>query len=75
VKRTTVFDLSTIPIEKYAAWRGWLQRVDGLMHRMVRFVPAAGADKAAPEGAAKLSPPAELKGRQKPRRLGPPPRK
>jgi hypothetical protein len=40
VKRTVVFDLSTIPLEKYPAWRGWLQRVDGLMHRMVRLVPA-----------------------------------
>lgn len=39
VKRTLVFDLSTIPVDKYARWRAWLQRVDGLMHRTVRFVP------------------------------------
>jgi hypothetical protein len=39
VKRSVVFDMSTIPVEKYAKWRGWLQRVDGLMHRMVRLVP------------------------------------
>lgn len=39
VKRSVVFDLSTIPVDKYAKWRGWLQRVDGLMHRMVRLVP------------------------------------
>jgi hypothetical protein len=76
VKRTVVFDMSTIPIEKYAAWRGWLQRVDGLMHRMVRLVPTAAnaGDKDAKAGA-KLAPPAELRGREKPRRPGPPPRK
>src|SRR5262249_48659258 len=39
VKRTVTFDLSTIPVDKYAKWREWLQRVDGLMHRMVRLVP------------------------------------
>jgi transglutaminase-like putative cysteine protease len=38
-KRSVVFDLSTIPVEKYAKWRGWLQQVDGLMHRTVRLVP------------------------------------
>ena len=45
VKRSVVFDLSTIPVEKYAKWRGWLQRVDGLMHRMVRLVPDGTAPK------------------------------
>ena len=39
VKRSIVLDLSTIPVAKYAAWRAWLQRVDGLMHRMVRLTP------------------------------------
>ncbi|MCK6588472.1 MAG: transglutaminase domain-containing protein [Polyangiaceae bacterium] len=39
VKRTIVFDMSLVPVDKYAAWRGWLQRVDGLTHRMVRLVP------------------------------------
>jgi hypothetical protein len=39
VKRSVVFDLSSIPVEKYEKWRSWLQRVDGLMHRMVRLVP------------------------------------
>jgi hypothetical protein len=39
VKRSVVFDMSTIPVEKYEKWRSWLQRVDGLMHRMVRLVP------------------------------------
>ena len=39
VKRSVVLDLSTIPVDKYAKWRAWLQRVDGLMHRMVRLVP------------------------------------
>jgi hypothetical protein len=42
VKRSLVFDLSTISLEKYPKWRGWLQRVDGLMHRVVRLVPADG---------------------------------
>jgi hypothetical protein len=45
VKRSVVFDMSTIPVEKYAKWRGWLQRVDGLMHRMVRLVPDGKAAK------------------------------
>lgn len=39
VKRTVVFDLSTIPVEKYQKWRTWLQRVDALMHRAVRLIP------------------------------------
>src|SRR5262249_5050575 len=46
VKRTVTFDLSTIPVDKYAKWRGWLQRVDGLMHRMVRLVPSQAAKNA-----------------------------
>jgi len=41
VTRTVVFDLSTIPVEKYDAWRAWLQRVDALLHRAVRFSPVA----------------------------------
>jgi len=45
VKRSVVFDMSTIPVEKYAKWRGWLQRVDGLMHRMVRLVPDGKAPR------------------------------
>ncbi|MFO0756680.1 MAG: transglutaminase-like domain-containing protein [Byssovorax sp.] len=47
VKRSVVFDLSTIPVDKYERWRAWLQRIDGLMHRMVRLVPDG---KAAPAG-------------------------
>jgi hypothetical protein len=39
VKRTVVFDMSTIPLDKYDAWRAWLQRVDALLHRSVRFSP------------------------------------
>ncbi|HZF54559.1 MAG TPA: transglutaminase domain-containing protein [Polyangiaceae bacterium] len=53
VKRTIVFDMSLVPVDKYAAWRGWLQRVDGLSHRMVRLVPTgegAAKDKAAAPG-------------------------
>ncbi|WP_437621549.1 transglutaminase domain-containing protein [Sorangium sp. So ce1151] len=43
VKERVVLDRSTIPVAQYAAWRGWLQRVDGLQHRMVRLVPVAPA--------------------------------
>jgi hypothetical protein len=50
VKRKVVFDLSTIPVDKYDAWRAWLQRVDTLLHRSVRFVPVAKANPAS-EGA------------------------
>ncbi len=39
VTRSVVFDLATIPVDKYPKWRDWLQRVDGLMHRTVRLVP------------------------------------
>ncbi len=42
VKRTFVLDLSIIPVEKYTAWRQWLQRVDALLHRGVRLVPDGG---------------------------------
>ncbi len=45
VKRIVTLDLSTIPVDKYAKWRSWLQRVDGLMHRMVRLVPTAKGGK------------------------------
>jgi hypothetical protein len=48
VTRTVVFDLSTIPVEKYEAWRGWLQRVDALLHRAVRFSPVAAKKAGAP---------------------------
>ena len=61
VKRSVVFDMSTIPVDKYAKWRAWLQRVDGLMHRMVRLVPDGKAPKldvkavaAAPKGAGSI---------------------
>ncbi len=39
VTRRVVFDLATIPVDKYVRWREWLQRIDGLMHRTVRLVP------------------------------------
>ncbi len=41
VKRTIVFDRSEISVEEYPKWRAWVQRVDALMHRSVRLVPAA----------------------------------
>ncbi len=40
IKRTVVFDQHVIPVESYAAWRSWIQRVDALMHREVRLVEA-----------------------------------
>jgi tetratricopeptide (TPR) repeat protein len=50
VKRKVVFDMSTIPVDKYDAWRAWLQRVDALLHRSVRFVPVAKPPPAASGG-------------------------
>ena len=37
VKRTVVLDQNLIPPEKYAAWRGFIQRIDALMHKSVRL--------------------------------------
>lgn len=42
IKRSIVFDLHFIPVEKYAAWRNFIQQVDALMHKEVRLVPAGG---------------------------------
>jgi hypothetical protein len=39
IKRSVVFDQSIIPVDKYAAWRAWIQRVDALMHKGVRLLP------------------------------------
>ncbi len=41
VKRTVVFDRSEISVDDYPKWRAWVQRVDALMHKSVRLVPAA----------------------------------
>jgi hypothetical protein len=38
VRRTLVFDQSVVGVDKYPAWRAWVQRVDALMHRSVRLV-------------------------------------
>jgi hypothetical protein len=48
VTRTVVFDMSTIPVERYGAWRAWLQRVDALLHKAVRFAPVAPKKSGAP---------------------------
>jgi hypothetical protein len=37
VKRIVVFDQSLIPVDRYGAFRAWLQRVDGLMRRTARL--------------------------------------
>jgi hypothetical protein len=43
VKRTMIFDQSTISVEEYPRWRAWVQRVDALMHKAVRLEPSAAA--------------------------------
>jgi hypothetical protein len=40
VKRTMIFDQSTISVDEYPRWRAWVQRVDALMHKSVRLEPA-----------------------------------
>jgi hypothetical protein len=47
VARSVAFDMSVVPVDKYEKWRAWLQRVDRLMHQMVRLVPAQDAKKGA----------------------------
>ncbi len=43
VKRSVSFDMHLVPVEKYAAWRAFLQKIDALMHRSVRAVEAGAA--------------------------------
>ena len=38
-----MFDQHLIPVDKYKAWRAWIQRVDAIMHKSVRLVPEASA--------------------------------
>jgi hypothetical protein len=45
VKRTVVFDQSTINVDEYPRWRSWVQRVDGLMHKAVRLMPVSAAQE------------------------------
>lgn len=40
VKRSIVFNQDRIPVDKYPAWRQWVQQVDALMHKEVRLVEA-----------------------------------
>jgi hypothetical protein len=40
IKRSVVFDMHLIPVEKYASWRQWIQQVDALMHKEVRLQEA-----------------------------------
>ena len=42
-----IFDKSIIPVSEYAAFRQWLQSVDGMMRSQVRLVPIAAPVKAA----------------------------
>jgi hypothetical protein len=39
VKRNVTFNQHWITVEKYAAWRAFIQRVDTLMHKSVRLTP------------------------------------
>jgi Transglutaminase-like superfamily len=48
VRRTIAFDRSEIAVEDYPKWRAWVQRVDALMHRSVRLVPAAPIARGTP---------------------------
>jgi hypothetical protein len=41
ITRTVVFNMDLIPVDKYGAWRAWVQRVDALMHKGVRLLPGA----------------------------------
>ena len=47
VKRSVIFDQHFITPDKYTAWRAFLSKVDRLMHKSVRALPAATA-KGAP---------------------------
>ena len=40
VKRSLVFNQHLIPVDKYVAWRSWVQQIDSLMHKEVRLVEA-----------------------------------
>jgi hypothetical protein len=40
IKRTVLFNLHLIPVDRYPAWRSWVQQVDALMHKEVRLVEA-----------------------------------
>ncbi len=40
IKRTVLFNMHLIPVDKYAAWRSWIQQVDALMHKEVRLSEA-----------------------------------
>jgi hypothetical protein len=40
IKRSVVFNQHLIPVDKYTAWRNWIQQVDTLMHKEVRLVEA-----------------------------------
>lgn len=54
--RTLTFDLDIVPVDKYAAWRSWLTRVDSLLHRSVRFVAASSAPPPPPQPQPKKAP-------------------
>jgi hypothetical protein len=48
VKYFVVFDDSSISVERYGAFREWLERVDRLMRKTARLTREGGAGKGAP---------------------------
>ncbi|MBV9947096.1 MAG: transglutaminase family protein, partial [Myxococcales bacterium] len=42
-RRTVVFDQSAIARDDYPKWRAFIQRVDAMMHKSLRIVPAGSA--------------------------------
>ncbi len=42
VTRSVSFDLDRIPVARYGAWRAWVQKVDALMHKVVRLAKEQG---------------------------------
>ena len=50
VKRSVSFDMHLVPVEKYAAWRAFLQKIDALMHRSVRAIEDGGGGAGASRG-------------------------
>jgi len=49
IHRSVAFDRSVVPVDKYPAWRAFIQRVDALMHKGVRLVPSGTASDAVAE--------------------------
>jgi hypothetical protein len=42
IKESVVVDQSVIGVDEYPKWRAWIQRVDALVHKMLRLSPNGG---------------------------------